>query len=187
MTADPDDPEDIASFIPGDRLAAIGRIANAWAALEFAVDQTSWQLAGVPHMVGACLTAQMFAMQPKFRALVALAELRGLSQSTINKLNQFNAKRISGLQESRNRSVHDTRMIHQESGEVKRLQITAQGPLIFGFQPEPMAEIHKTRKRIEASIRDFQILRKALLAEFRALPDRSGRQLLDMKSPSEES
>ncbi|WP_372785807.1 hypothetical protein [Phenylobacterium sp.] len=177
MTADPDDPDDKPSFLPADHLAAIGRIANAWAYLEFAIDNTTWQLAGVPDMVGACMTAQMFSIQPKMRALISLAELRGISAATLSRLRKFNGDRIGGLQEARNRSVHDTRVMHTRTGKVTRLQVTAHGPLVFGFQFEPIAELHKIRKRVEQAVQEYLGLRDELLAEFRALPEKSGRQL----------
>lgn len=181
MTADPDDPTDEPSFIPVGHLAAVGRLANAWAYLEFAVDKATWALAGVPDMVGACMTAQMLSIQPKFRALIAVAELRGLSAPTIKDLRRFQQDRIGGLQEGRNRAVHDTRVIHRATGGVSRLQITAQGPLVFDFQPEPVSELHATRKKIEALTRDFIQLREAVLSEYRALPADAGRQLLDIR------
>lgn len=181
MTVDPDDPGDKPSFIPADHLAAIGRIVNVWAALEFEIDRTTWRLAVVPNMVGACMTAQMLSIQPKMRALIALAELRGLGRETIAKLNRFNSKDIGGLQEGRNRAVHDTRVIHAHSG-VNRLQVTAQGTLVFGFNPEPVAELHITRKKIEAVLRKFQGMRDNLIAELATLPENSGRELLDIHS-----
>ena len=182
MTADPDDPEDNASFIPADHLAAVGRIANAWASLEFVVDQTTWGLAAIPHMVGACMTAQLLSIQPKFNALIALAQLRGLSTETVNRLKKFQSVRIGRLQQGRNRAVHDVRVLHNATGEIKRLQITAQGPLVFEFQPEPISDLHKLRKKIEAAIRDCSTLRDDVLAEFRALPDKSGRPLFDIQA-----
>lgn len=187
MSIDPDDPNDEASFIPTEHLAAIGRIANAWSALEFAIDSTTWQLAMVPDMVGACMTAQMLSISSKMGALVALAELRGLSKASLDKLNKFTGGRISVLQEARNRTVHDTRMIHQGTDEVTRLQITARGPLVFGFQPEPTSNLHKTRKKIEKVIRDYYVLRDELLNEYNSLPEKSGRQLLDIRRVQEPS
>ena len=47
MSVDPEDPLDKPSFIPTDHLAAVGRIANAWAALELAIDRVTWSLAKV--------------------------------------------------------------------------------------------------------------------------------------------
>lgn len=175
MTADLDDPDDRASFIPAAHLAAIGRIANAWATLEFSVDQVTWRVAGLSQMYGACLTAQMFSIQPKLRALIAVLELRGISSSTLARFNSFNGKDISPLQEKRNRAVHDARLIHAATGSVERLQITAQGALIFGFQPEPVKELHATRKRIEAAIRKFFTLRDEMFAELATLPETSAR------------
>ena len=179
-SSDPTDPNDKPSFIPDEYLMAVGRIANAWAHLEFAVDRATWQLADVPHMVGACMTAQMFSMPTKMKALISLAELRGLSADTLSALRKFNSAKLAPLQEARNRHVHDTRLVHQSSGEVARLQITAKNELVFGFQHEPIAEMHKVRKRIEGLIEEFHVMRDKLFAEFAALPKDSGRRLLNL-------
>lgn len=167
-------------FITDEHLAVIGRIANAWSAMEFTVDETSWRLAKVPAMIGACMTAQMLAMGAKMRALIALCELRGISEDTLKKLRQFNGNKIAPLQERRNRTVHDYRLRNNATGEAVRLQITAQGPLVFDFHPEPTKDLEETRRKIEAALREFILLRDALIAEFAALPDTAGRQLLDI-------
>src|SRR5689334_261275 len=145
-----DNPSDRPSddyFIPLDHLAVIGRIANAWATFEFTIDRTTWRLADLPDMYGACLTAQMSSAHIKMRGLLALMELRGLSAKTLAAWKKFHSETISGLQERRNRTVHDVRM-KAPDGEPARLQITAQGPLVFGFQPEPTADLKDTLGRI---------------------------------------
>lgn len=161
-----DDP----SFVPQSHLAEVGRVANAWAALEFSVDQVTWKLAGVPDMFGACLTAQMQSMHPKFRALIALAEVRGFDNAIVSELKRFASKDLAPLQDRRNRVVHDTRMVRQEDGAISRLQITAQGPLVFGFHEESLADLRATRRKIEALIHRFLELRGRILKEFQKLP-----------------
>ena len=177
MSVDPEDPLDKPSFIPTDHLAAVGRIANAWAALELAIDRVTWSLAKVPDMYGACMTAQMLSINSKWGAMMALSELRGVSENTIKKWKTFKSKKISPMQERRNRVVHDTRMIKDETQQIERLQITAQGDLIFGFQEETMRSLHATRKDIEALIYEFQKMRDDLAIELQTLPEKSPRQL----------
>ncbi|MGZ3274638.1 MAG: hypothetical protein ACXU82_16180 [Caulobacteraceae bacterium] len=179
-----DDADDKPSFIPAEHLAAVGRIANAWAAFEFSIDSATWRLAKVPDMVGACMTAQMFSAQAKFKAFLALAELYGVSDATLKAFRAFNEGEVSGLQEKRNRAVHDYRLINKPTKKVVRLQITAQKVLVFGFHPEPFAELDRTRKQIEALVRKFQKLRDALYAEIDSLPKKAGRPLYDIRPHS---
>src|SRR4051812_46652260 len=115
MTKAPNEPEwleDRPSIIPIEYDAEVGRIARAWAHLEFNVDQVTWQLCEIPHEFSACLTAQVLHMQGKIKALIALATVRGVSDPILVELKRLNSQEISSLQSKRNRAVHDSRHIH---------------------------------------------------------------------------
>jgi hypothetical protein len=64
-----------ATAIPGAHYAAIGRVTDAWADLEFEIDRAMWELMGAHQTFGACVTSQIISMQPKLRALRALLHL----------------------------------------------------------------------------------------------------------------
>jgi hypothetical protein len=170
--------EDRPSFIPIEYDAEVGRIARAWAHLEFSVDLVTWELCEIPHEFAACLTAQMFQMQSKIKALIALASVRGFSDEIILELKKFNSKEISALQQKRNRAVHDSRHVHESTGKVNRLQITADGSLTFGMQDEPIDKLRETRKKIEDTIFRFIDIRGRLLAQLPALRDKPPRRFL---------
>lgn len=89
-----------------EHFAAIGRVAEGWASLELLIDMSSWRLAGlVPH-VGAALTSQIGGAQRKLDALFSLAKYRDAPPQLLKKLNKF-SESVRGLQELRNRIVHD--------------------------------------------------------------------------------
>jgi len=50
----------------------IGRIAVEWSYLEHTLDRIIWKLSKVPGSRGACLTAQMMGVWPRFNAIEAL-------------------------------------------------------------------------------------------------------------------
>src|SRR6266704_5852432 len=67
---------DIPMPIPRDHphLALIGRIAVEWAAIEHQLDVIIWRLASLEPHVGACLTAQIMGVGPRFLTLIALCD-----------------------------------------------------------------------------------------------------------------
>ncbi len=89
-----------------NHLEYVGIIASAWATLEMDVDSTSCVLAGIPHEVGACFTANLGSIHLKLRTLRALVELRGGSKKLLTSITAYQGK-ISGTAEKRNRAVHD--------------------------------------------------------------------------------
>lgn len=174
------------SFIPREHLEEIGRIANAWGFLEFAIDKATWDLCEGPHEFVACVTAQVLSAQGKIKALISLAGVRGISEGLLKELRTFNGARVGGLQERRNRSVHDTRF-RAPDGSVARLQITAQSTLTFGMQPEPFEELQTTRRRIEEAIHQFLAIRDRMMAELPPLRETPPRQFVQIETIPKDS
>lgn len=87
-------------------LAAIGRVASNWSRFEQTLAMALWRLAGLDNRTGTCLTAQIPNSARMLDALIALARLRQTSDAAVKKLNKF-TERTLGLQEQRNRIVHD--------------------------------------------------------------------------------
>ena len=165
------DPSDVAPYrdIPEAHSAAIGRVANAWANLEFEIDLTIWALMGVPQMMSACVTAQLMSIHPRLKALKALIETVTGSAKLAREVGEF-AGKISGLVEARNRAVHDPRMVLVADDTVERLEITAQKGLSFGFQPESREDLEKTEANIKDRIKRFRALKARILDLHASLP-----------------
>jgi hypothetical protein len=113
---------------------AVGRVAQAWAILEYTIDGAIWNLAQVSREQGACITAQLTGLLPRFRALIALAAHRGVSEETIKKLHRLSADSFS-LNSQRNRIVHDMVLTDKETGIPVRFTVTADKKLDARYRP----------------------------------------------------
>lgn len=165
--------------LPNDYASMIGRIVEAWAHFEFEVDIGIWKLLGVPDQLTACVTSQLSSMHPRFNAFIALAQVAGADQKTIDKLKTFMATRVSGLIERRNRSAHDPRMVKKSDKTVSRLSISARnGKVSFEFVPEPIDSLKKTYNDIHGTVRDFLELRRGVLHEIEAIREAGPQQFL---------
>jgi hypothetical protein len=152
--------------------AAVGRLVDTWAHLEFNIDQAIWELAGVDQAFGACITAQLIGVNGRLRALRALLKARGASDKSIGSIGKF-AGSLSALQQKRHRAAHDPRMVHLETEFLERLEVTADNSLVFGFQPEDAKTLSATRDEIENKMNQFRELYHRCVLEIGALPDTS--------------
>lgn len=160
--------------LPDDYASVIGRIVEAWGHLEFEVDIGIWKLLATPQQLSACVTSQLNFIHPRFNAFIALVQVSGASQKSVDELKSFYAKRISGLAEKRNRAAHDPRMVKTASGNVERLSISARnGKVSFEFVPEPIDSLKKTYNDIHGTIKAFIELRKKIIREIVDLPEES--------------
>ena len=152
--------------------AAIGRVVDTWAQLEFAIDQAIWSLMHTHQMFIACVTAQLIGTGARHRALAALIKLHGSSEKQLGEINKFFSERYH-LQIKRNRCAHDPRMIFSGSGKLERLEITADKSLTFDFQPETVESLEKIRAEIADAIEQFATMFNRIAAELNALPDKA--------------
>ena len=157
--------------IPDDHYVAIGRVADAWADLEFDIDQFLWKLMRVEQALGACVTAQMISSHPRFRALSALVQLYAVKDETIKEIGALSGE-IAGLQTKRNRTIHDKRLMWAATREVVRFQVTADNKLQFGPQPESLESLTKFKDEITAVRLKFDRLKRQIEAEIEASPDK---------------
>jgi hypothetical protein len=158
--------------LPDDYASLIGRIVEAWGHLEFQVDFGIWKLLATPQQLSACVTSQLNFIHPRFNAFVALAQVSGASQKSIDELNTFYGKKVSGLAEKRNRTAHDPRLIKKKDGQVNRLSVAARnGRVSFEFVPEPIDSLKKTYNDIYGTIIAFIKLRDKVIREIVELPE----------------
>ena len=157
--------------IPDQHYAALGKVADAWADLEFDIDQLIWKLMRTDQALGACVTAQMISTHPRFRALSALVRLYPVSDKTVKKLGAISGE-VAGLSTPRNRTIHDKRMMWAKTREVVRFQVTADAELKFGPQPESITSLGEFKEKILAARIKFDDLRKQIEAEIEASPDK---------------
>ena len=143
----------------------IGRVATLWAAFEQALDDTLWSLAGVEHDRGACLTSQMGSSFNRLIALEALAKLAGADKALLGELNKI-AKKWHGLNDKRNRVVHNPVFWSREEQSVATQVIIIKRDLglDYQFQPVNLDDYHSIGNDILKFFNDFAGFRERLLA-----------------------
>ena len=162
--------------VPDEHMAWVGRVADAWAHLEFHIDLGSWTLAQGEQQLMACMTSQITSPHGKLKAFIALAQLNGASDRIISELNSFVGS-VGRLADRRNRYVHDPRYVRNTTGVVSRLEVTAKPKVHFGFIPEEVDTLKKVQQDISDAINEFVRLRKKVISTINALPLGSQPQL----------
>jgi hypothetical protein len=121
--------------------AAMGRVVDAWADLEFEIDQFIWRLLRTPQALAACVTSQIISIYPRMQALISLAGLYIIDEKLIKELNSFSGE-VSKLAEKRNRIIHDKLFIQIETTKFMRFQITAKKTLYFPPKEEQITDLN---------------------------------------------
>ena len=143
------------------------------------IDLIVWDVAGIPHQFGACITAQMGSVHPKLRALGALLVLHKANPALIKKVDSFQSN-LHDLGELRARTVHDPRLT-DHMGNVVRWQTTASSKsVVFGAQPETIEELTKLRKRIARNIARFEAIKQEIRDDVLASDKKQPLQLLQI-------
>ena len=158
------------AFIP-QFADCIARVASVWARLEYDVSAVTWELADVRPALGACLTSQIFTLQNRLAALLALAKLRQLDPAIIKRINKFSEEVRVG-QEIRNRIVHDQWLRDKRNlRAMGRLRITAAKKLDFAIQSIPLSELKADLEKLEKFHKKFLEIRDAIEAALPTLPE----------------
>jgi|ERR1700722_730133 len=152
-------------------MLAVGKIATVWAGLEFAINEAIWALCNVDAGAGACVTSQLIGPGPRMRALIALVDFRSrqpehpAEQTLISKLNKLQG-RIEGLGRQRNNFIHQYPFIDTESGELSRLEVTADRQLKFDWVPADFDVMVALVSDIRRARSDFDAIFDSVLNEF---------------------
>ncbi len=148
----------------------IGLVATDWAALEHYINESIWALAEVEPAYGACLTAQIYTIDGRLRALWALLKKRRADKRTIALINQF-AESARGANDKRNRIIHDPWGLSPLDGSPSKIEITADKKLVFRLREVDIAEIENDQKAVHACVIKFIGIRDQILAEIPSLPE----------------
>jgi hypothetical protein len=94
--------------LPADHpaYALIGRVTARWAQVEHALDEIIWELAGLDHETGSCITGQLSGYRGRIEVAYSLLIKRGMSKDTKRKLDKL-IKSLQDPYDKRNRFVHD--------------------------------------------------------------------------------
>jgi hypothetical protein len=105
-------------------MTAIGQVATGWAEYEGLLNNLIWNLANVERMAGSCITSQMIGPGPRFRCIVALLHFRSAPEALIKKFNSHHTD-AEKLAAQRNRFLHDSLVRNNETGQMARVETTA--------------------------------------------------------------
>ncbi len=148
----------------------IGLVASDWAALELYINESIWELSEVEPAYGACLTAQIYAINGRLNALLALLKKRRADKHTITLVNKF-AESVRGPSDKRNRIVHDPWGFSTLDGSPSKIEITANKKLVFRLRNVDIAEIERDQKAVHNCVLEFVGIRDRIFAEIPSLPE----------------
>ena len=152
-----------------DHYKSIGSVAAIWAKLELNINYAIWNLANLDKEAGACITAQIIAPVPRMRALISLVHYRGGKDDLMKSLNRFSGK-LDKLARRRNRIVHDPWSISEATGDMRRMEITADRKLTFQFKLETTDDIDKVYDEIDGAVKEFSKLGRRVFDELPPWP-----------------
>jgi hypothetical protein len=142
--------ETFVRFPNGDpHYGAIGEVATNWAFLERTVDEAIWELLQNDERLSACLTAQLMGFAPRMKALIALFNLRGITDKD-HKALQTTFDKSNELAQRRNRIVHDPWLVSQATNSTVtyRAHVPNKLRLELAFIPHTLEAINKLAKEI---------------------------------------
>jgi hypothetical protein len=145
----------------------VGRVAAEWAHLEHVLDEAIWDLAGLTPASGSCITAELRGTYARYKAILTLGTVAGISQKTLDKA-EVQMGKSNGLGEKRNRLVHDPWFVESSSKAAGQFASMIWKKRQYGFLPIDNAEFKKTISDIQKARNDANALRATLLTELKA-------------------
>lgn len=142
----------------------IGRVVAEWAQLEHILDLIIWDLTKGETVANSCITNQIMSAFPRFKAILALAEHRGHSETALAKIRSLRGK-MQEISDERNRYVHDAWFIQtsgQDMSEVGQFKSYSEKNKSFGFSPITEAEIIRCIDKIKSASKKASALRSTL-------------------------
>jgi len=141
----------------------IGRVAAEGARLEHTLDLIIWELAGVDHKLGSCITGQLAGAYGRFNAIQALAAAKGWDKETLKRIETL-ANETNNVLKARHRFVHDA--WYTEGGEhASQFKSFAAKDGRFGIYDVTESEALDTVERIRKKTAEVAELRSKLQTE----------------------
>jgi len=155
---------------PAEYAEGIAQIISCWSALESNINMAIWHLAGVYPAIGACLTEQIFNLENRLRALLALLKLRQAPDQMVSRVNKF-LKHSRKAHDIRNRVAHHTWHQNIETKKMRQLEIGARGTLAYGFKPIEPGDIKANVAEVKKLMREASDIRDAIEIALPTLPE----------------
>jgi hypothetical protein len=161
---------------PDDYAQCIAKITSYWAALEYNINMSIWHLAGVYPAIGACITEQIFTLDGRMKALLALLKLRRVPDGLVRRVNKFSEKSRKA-QDIRNRVTHQTWYQDVDSKQMSQLIIGAKRTLTYAFEPVSIDTLKEDQDTVRNAMREATAIRDAIEAGLPTLPEIPLREL----------
>ena len=161
---------------PPEFAQCISQVIACWSTLEYNIDMSIWHLAGVYPAVGACITSQIFTLDGRLKALLALLKLRKASDALVSRVNKF-SERVRKPLEIRNRITHDTWGQNPETKKMAQLNIGAKGILTYGFKPIAIEVLQEDLQTVRTAMKESADIREAIENALPTLPEIHLREL----------
>jgi hypothetical protein len=159
---------------------ALGKLSRHWAAFEYVLNDSIWELANVERFAGTCMTAQMIGPGPRFRCLASLFELRGVSCELVRALNSLSSEG-EGVAGRRNRFIHDLIVLNENDRKLYRVETTADRKLRHDFMIVDLEAVGKLATKIGDLSDRFDTLFDRVIAETPPLPRTQYEQSLGIR------
>jgi hypothetical protein len=160
-------------FIP-EYADCIARIASCSATIEYYVSHSIWIVAKLDSPSGACITSQIYTLQGRLSALLALLKLHRAPDKIIRRVNKF-AETVRGPLENRNRVVHDIWLTdNRDPTSMGRLETTASKTLKFRVEDVPLPRLKEIFDALAACRLEMHAIRQEIFTEqptFPGIPD----------------
>lgn len=156
-------------FLP-EYADCIANVASSWATLEYHISSAIWGICKLEPVAGACVTSQIYTVQGKLSALLALLKLHQAPEALVTRVNKF-SERVRGPQEMRNRIIHDIWLVNNfDSSVMGRLEVTAPKKLSFKAADVQLTELQQQLASISEARTEAYEIRKAIQAALPTLP-----------------
>ena len=143
--------------------AEIGLVSSGWSMFEFQMNTCIWTLAGVNPVSGACITAQIFSINPRIDCLLSLMALREVDSKWIKRTNSFKQLAIT-TQEKRNRLIHDPIIYDLHSRQAGQIEITAKAKPVFRIKTLSLEDVVRVRRDVLHVLDQFGDIAEGVLA-----------------------
>lgn len=142
----------------------IASIANCSATIEYYVNHSIWIVAKVDSSSGACITSQIYTLQGRLSALLALLKLHQAPAKLVKRVNKF-TETVRGPTENRNRVIHDIWLMdNRDPTTMGRLETTASKTLKFRVEDVPLPKLQAIFDELSACRLEAYEIRKEIFA-----------------------
>jgi hypothetical protein len=150
----------------------IGRLVAEGARLEHRLDFIIWDLSGIDHQRGACITGHLLGATPRFKAIISLCTQRRLDKKLIDRAISLMRKSFD-IVEGRNRTVHDPWYMESDAKTPAQWRSMPFKTLEFGIMDVDAKKIEKTIGEYRALTQKVADLQKEILAALQSSLEKS--------------